>query len=265
MKNMKRYILFAISTLTILSSCEKVIDIDLNNSDPKLVVEAIITNSNGPHTVLLSESSDFDSNIEFKGVPNALVIISDNRGIVDTLKMQTAGVYQTNKIIGTPGHTYFLTIIHNGQQYTAKSSMPQLVKMDTLLISEFELLGQKQVVLNPSISDPIDTKNYYRFKLIQNGIPSQQLLAGNDQYFNGISREFNINPGGRMAGEVKKGDVFQLELMCIDEEAYNYFSTLELTLDQNSATPANPKSNIQGGCLGYFSAHSTSTRTVVYE
>lgn len=262
---MKHNIILAISAIFFLSSCEKVIDVNLNNVDSKLVVEGVITNSDEPHTVYLSETSDFDSAIEFKGITDAVVIISDDLGTNDTLKMINPGIYQTSKIKGIPGHTYFLSIIRANKQYTAKCQMPEVVKMDTLTISEVELMGQVQVVLNPTISDPIETKNYYRFKLYQNGIPSQDILAGNDQYFNGISREFNINPGGRMSGEVNKGDSFQLELMCIDESVYNYFFTLEQTLDGNSASPANPKSNIQGGCLGYFSAHSTSTRTIVYE
>lgn len=257
--------IYGLCTLFLFASCEKEIDVNLNSTNKKLVVEAVVTNNLGPHTVLLSETADFSSTTEFNGVKNALVIISDDLGTIDTLQQTEVGVYKTSKISGIPGHKYYLQISYNDINYTSSSTMPELIEMDSLKISEEEILGKKRVTIVPTISDPQYSQNYYRFKLYQNFKPITSIFAGNDQYFNGISRDFNLSPGNFEEAVIKKGDTFQLELMCIDESVYNYFFTLEQTLDGNSASPANPKSNIQGGCLGYFSAHSTSMRTIVYE
>lgn len=264
---MKKYILLSFLSLIFLSSCEKVIDVNLNSTDPKLVVEGIISNTQEVQTVRLSQTSNFSDKTEFNGITNATVIISDNTGSTDTLKMIASGVYQTAKIKGIPGNTYFLSINYNGKQYTAQSKMPKLIMMDTLKIEENSIFGIKQVSLIASISDPANTPNFYRFKLYQNNIAdNDNILASKDEYFDGIEKEFTINPGGRNGdGKIEKGDVFTLDLMCIDEAVYKYFFTLNQTLNQNSASPANPESNIQGGCLGYFSAQSSSSRTIVYE
>jgi hypothetical protein len=44
---------------------------------------------------------------------------------------------------------------------------------------------------------------------------------------------------------------------------FDYFNSLALMNDGQSASPANPLSNIQGGALGYFSAHTVQRRTVI--
>jgi hypothetical protein len=47
---------------------------------------------------------------------------------------------------------------------------------------------------------------------------------------------------------------------CVDKNVYDYFFTLSGVTGNNgfqTATPANPVSNISNGALGYFSAHTT--------
>jgi hypothetical protein len=51
----------------------------------------------------------------------------------------------------------------------------------------------------------------------------------------------------------------------VDSGVYTYLRTLQQTINQNSATPANPLSNITGGALGYFSAYSYSSQTVIIQ
>ncbi len=57
-------------------------------------------------------------------------------------------------------------------------------------------------------------------------------------------------------------------MMCIDAAVYKYwysFLTGGASGDSNSASPANPVTNIKGGALGYFSAHTLQTKTVVVQ
>ena len=57
------------------------------------------------------------------------------------------------------------------------------------------------------------------------------------------------------------GDLIMLQLLTIDATAYEYFRTLI----SGQGGGANPKSNISGGCLGYFMAASISRAdTVVF-
>jgi hypothetical protein len=52
-------------------------------------------------------------------------------------------------------------------------------------------------------------------------------------------------------------------MMNIDKNVYTYFNNLTGDGFDNSATPANPKSNISGGALGYFSAYANQVRSIV--
>ena len=63
--------------------------------------------------------------------------------------------------------------------------------------------------------------------------------------------------------ELEEGDVVTVEMHSVDQSIYDYFFSLEQTIEQSAATPANPVSNIQGGALGYFSAHTVQTKTTV--
>ena len=106
---------FLISMLFI--SCEKVVYIDLNTSDPHPVVEANITNQAGPYTVKLSRSVNYyDANI-FPAITDATVTISDNSGNSEILKQTSDGIYQTSTTQGIPGRTYSLKILFNGKEY----------------------------------------------------------------------------------------------------------------------------------------------------
>src|SRR5512135_2176424 len=88
-------------------SCEKVVTIDLNQSNPQMVIEGVVTDQKGPYAVFLSRTGDyFVPSLSFPPVSNALVIISDNLGDRDTLREVTSGRYISSTTEGVPGRTY---------------------------------------------------------------------------------------------------------------------------------------------------------------
>jgi len=54
-------------------------------------------------------------------------------------------------------------------------------------------------------------------------------------------------------------------MQCIDKNVYEYWYSLDQssTGSSQSAAPGNPVSNMQGGALGYFSANTLQSRSVV--
>jgi hypothetical protein len=88
---MRKVIVLSI-LLVLFTSCVDEYDLNLDESDSKLVVEGLITNQKGPYYIRLTEShsgkfiepthSPIDS---AKGIMNALIIISDNINQIDTL------------------------------------------------------------------------------------------------------------------------------------------------------------------------------------
>src|SRR5688500_16139765 len=99
--------IFYLTLLMSLYSCQKVIELDIRDSDTKYVIEGIVTNEPGECKVYISQTKQFNEDNQFTGVSGAVVRITDN-GLEVALSETSAGTYETNLINGTPGHAYQL-------------------------------------------------------------------------------------------------------------------------------------------------------------
>jgi hypothetical protein len=250
-------LLFAVSTL--FYCCQKVINVNLNSVSPQTVVQANISNQPGPYTVLLSQSVNFSDPNVFPPVTGAFVTISDNLGNKDTLKESPPGTYTGDKLTGTPGRTYTLSITTNGKNYTSVSTMPSPVAIDTLTLGKGPF-GRDTLINVQFNVPPILTTNFHFVELINN-IPQNQVFVTNEQYQTGQTITFPLTTAH---DSLKAGDTVTVQLQSIDANVYNYYNTLE---DANgtgfNTAPANPTSNISNGALGYFSAYSVSIKSII--
>lgn len=256
--------LYILSSLIIASalftSCEKVIDVDLNDSESKVVVEGIITDEAGPYTVKITKSINFDQSNNFPGVSNAEVVINDDLGNVDTLVETSAGIYQTTNLVGQSGRTYFLNIKNaDGKSFSSSCYMPLKVNLDSVRVDSINFGGSFAITLFPQFQDPAGIRNFYRFKLKKNNDPINSIFLQDDQFSDGlVMLQPLIDPGA----DIKYGDLVSVEMLCIDKPINLYWFSLDLNVSEDSATPANPVSNIKGGALGYFSAQTRQIRLV---
>jgi hypothetical protein len=256
-------IIAIISTIVLLSSCEKEIEIDLNSSDPQIVIEGNITDAPGPYFVKITETVNFSDGNNYPPVSNALVIISDNTGIADTLTETSNGIYKTNILNGQPGKNYNLSVTIEDKNYYAVSAMPQKTNLDTLRFIPFDGPGgDNRFSVIPIFTDPTFVGNNYRFLLTVNGIVAKSYILFNDNVNNG---NINQRPIFDRNAKINMGDSVKVEMRCIDLNTFTYFYTLSQIAGnspRNSTTPSNPPNNITGNkALGYFSAHTVQTRT----
>ncbi len=253
-----------LTVIVAILSCEKEISINLNSIEPLIVIEGNITDTPGPHYVKISRTVNFDSENSFPAVTNALVIISDNRGLKDTLTEMSQGVYKTNKITGVEQNSYYLTVNVEGKNFYAISSMPKKVSLDSLTFAPLIFNPTKELYYTvPLYTDPVQLGNYYRFYLFVNDEKENSYSVFNDNLNNGLVNGrplFSRDPG------IEKGDTVTVEMHCIDENVYNYFYALtQLSSGRpGGVTPSNPTSNISGDyALGYFSAHTIQRVTQI--
>ena len=255
--------LYIIALLAALSSCQKVINVNLNSASPRIVIEGNIVNNQAVNIIRITKTVDFNQDNVFPTVSGALVLVTDNTAqVIDTLVESTPGTYSTSKIIGTPGHTYTMYIKVDSSVFTAASTMPTFVTLDSLYDTKFSF--GNEYTLTPVYTDPVETGNNYLFIEFINGVQADDIFLANDRLINGMVMTSTLNAGARPT-KVLLGDNIQLYMYCIDSAVYNYFYTLRQTKNQNSATPANPISNIKGGALGYFSAHTSDTKSIVVQ
>lgn len=252
-----------------LASCEKVIDIDLNDAEKKYVIEGVLTDEAGSARVLISQTKNFSDDNQFAGVADAVVTITDNEGNISALQETSAGVYQSETLTGENGKSYTLLAEVNGNTFTASAVMPAKVNMDSLYITEEYLFGEIRKTVNVQYQDPPGIGQSYRFVEYVNGARKKGIFIRNDDYTDGNLSLVQIwSPGDDEDDKIQSGDAIEVQMLCIDPFVYKYwysFLSGGASGDGNPASPANPVSNIRGGALGYFSAHTLQTETVVVQ
>lgn len=241
------------------SSCQQVIEIELNDQDAAIVIEGNISDQPGPYTVMISKTVNFSDPNVFPGVSGAFVVIYDNVGNIDTLTETTAGNYVTSSIQGVPGRTYTLAVTSEGKTYTAHSTMPQAISLDSLVLVESGGFGGSPFYIIPEWQDPLGTGNYYRNVEYVNGERVGAFLY-DDAFSDGL---VNGQPLLNFTTVLEPGDTVRVEFSCIDAASYLYFFSMEQTANNNTAAPANPESNFDNDALGYFNAHTYSVKSVV--
>lgn len=250
--------------LLCLSSCTKVITLQLKEGDPKLVIEGNVSNIDSlPPEVKISMTKKFADDNSFVGVSGATVTIKENTGRIYTLSEDSAGIYHSHSFRGIPGFTYALTVMLNGNTYTALSAMPlYVVTLDSLWVQNLAFGGSSNLTLYPQYTDPPGLGNNYRLIEYKNGVQVNTVFEENDELSDGltITRPL-INPDGDLA----VGDTVRVDLQCIDPYVYDYWFSADQSATGNnqSATPTNPVTNIVGGALGFFNAYSVSSRVIV--
>lgn len=251
-----------------LTSCEKVIQFDFDKVEKKYVIEAMIADQPNSCRVLLTQTKNFDENNTFTGISGAQVTITDNSGSPVTLTETSAGVYEAPTLTGVSGHTYNLKVNINGQTFTATSTMPALVPMDSIYITEVTVFNETYKFATVPYNDPAGIQNAYRFIQYVNGNKEETNFVMDDDLNDGLTTErilayYDDDEAERR--KLKSGDNVRVDMLCIDYPVYTYWFSLEqgATGTSYSATPGNPVTNITGGALGYFSAHTLQTKTVV--
>ncbi|MGO9481605.1 MAG: DUF4249 domain-containing protein [Candidatus Kryptoniota bacterium] len=256
-----------------ISSCQKVVSVDLNQANPQIVIEGLVNDTGGIDSVTVNMTGDyFTPSLSFPPVANAMVVISDNAGETDTLNEVQSGVYYSSNPKGVSGSTYSLKVVANGKEYDAVSLMPQKVDIDSFysVKTTNPFGGESSYEFYVTFRDPSQQGNYYRIVPHDNAIPLDSLNGEgggihiyDDEFINGneVSYEF------RIGGHVNAGDTVSVDLLCIDKNVYEYLSTLRTTIETDrsptSLAPANPNTNLTNGALGYFSAYTIDTRAII--
>ncbi len=255
-----RNLFLLILLILFISPCKEVIEIDPNISDPKIVIEGTVTDRPGPYKVLISKTADYYDQANYPAVAGAQVTISDDNGFSDQLTETSAGVYRTTLLQGIPGRTYTLTVSVDGQTYGAESTMPVALEIDSLYYNVSEggvrPRDKEGYELICIFTDHPQVEDFGRIKVYRNN----EVVDGYFVY-NGRLSDGNVIEYDRIRTDLKLNDFVKVELLLIDEPTYEFYSTIGNASASTGSkgkiqtkTPANPKTNLSGGALGYFAA-----------
>ncbi len=175
MKRHLKWFLLILIIGAINYSCIEEIELPIRVEHPKLVVDGLITNEQGPYIVRLSFTGKYQnslstpSNLALNG---AKVVISDDRGRKTELKQDVLelGTYRTidPNFLGTIGYSYKLDVtLPTGEKYSTKPERMNAVSPILNLTYELKKVGNVsttdayQVFLDTK--DPGQEKNFYRW------------------------------------------------------------------------------------------------------
>jgi hypothetical protein len=257
MKNLLFALLIFIS-LFALSSCEKTIVPPLTNSGPQLVIEGAVSDTAGPYHVNIAKTVGFYTDNVYPNVSGASVtIIDQTTGVTDLLAETSAGIYTTHTIIGKYGDTYQLTVVVDGKTYRSSSTMPYPVTLDSVTFDYTSIKNMIQPVAY--YHDPGNFKNYYKYNILKNGVKLNRFQTIDDLLSNG---KYIRDPLVTDTGAISKSDVVTVSLVGLDKNVYNFLQEAESIAFYNDqlSNPATPEPNISGGCIGYFSAQTVSSK-----
>lgn len=262
MNKLIQYTCILIGIAFVGTACEKVIDVDLNDAEPKMVVEANVSHGVGNNLVILSYTTSYFTPEAPDMVSNASVIIRDDAGNSWTLNEIQPGVYNDATLDGTPGTTYSIEIQAEGQVIEASSTMPGFVAIDSLVAvpGPDGFSDDTVYAVRCFYADEGGVANYYRAIAYKNGETEPAFYADNDDSYDG---QYSVFPFFQF--EWVPGDTIAIELQGVDKDVYDYMSGLAGDVGQGGATaaPGNPETNLSGDVLGYFSAHTFEVDTVI--
>lgn len=261
MKLLKRYKLMQVFVaIFLLSSCEEVIDIDLNSAEPVVAAEALIE-KDSVAWLKLSYSSDYFDEEESEKIENAVVILNDSEGNSESLEHMGDGYYKGSTVVGKEGTTYTLDFsfddhVSNGQSHLNKALEVYSVEFEENETPRPGEEGTYKVTLK--LANNQDVQEYALVKFWANNVEKKDMYyLINDEYY----AQDDIIEYNPFLLNFDKGDNVKIVVYSIDEDTYVYYSQLNDQLGGRmgaSSTPYNPQSNLGDDVMGYFAAWSST-------
>lgn len=281
---MTRYIVKLLILSILLVGCEDVVDVDLQDAPPKLVVEALINWEKGTtgneQTISLRQTTPFFE----QGVVNATgatVTIAHENGTVFPFAETAPGTYTTDSFIPEIGTTYTLTILYQNETFRAIETMIGVNPIKRVEQRVSILGGEEANEVVFYYDDPEEEENYYLVNLLPDFQERKSFDFYPDTFINGneiedfYSSDYEDPESEDEIREYRTGDVFDIQLFGISERFYNYFSIIVEQANAESGPFSIAPATAKGNCVnvtnpdnfpfGYFRLSELDRRTYTYE
>lgn len=241
----------------LLFGCQEIVELDLPNTDPKVVIEGELTywelqpEKNGARISVSTSGSFYDENA-YNPVLDASVQIEDltHAQIYDLPTIEDEpGIYRNDHIPLDLGNTYRLTIDYQGNLYTSEGTILPVAELDSFSYKyrpNTPLLEPGYYFFFSGRTPKERGINYYRFKIYENDslynepedylIQSDEFLRAQIDTLQLANYSFDLT------------DTVRIEMYSLNKDVYEYYNQLtELLFNDGglfSSPPRNPDSNI---------------------
>jgi len=279
-----KYLIFLSVTLLVITGCQEVITVDLEQGPVRLVLEGRIEKiqgiESGYQQLMLSTTGEYFANDETPRVPGATVVVEDDDGGIYMFSesVDRPGLYETYDLFAQVGHTYTVTIVFNGETYTASETLNPVAAIDTAYQKYLEKSGfdEEGIRIKIDYTDPADEQNFYYWEQYRNGESvirvnpgTKWTLLSDDRYNNG-QKVRGKTPNDELIYE--SGDVALVRQLSLGKRAYEYHFYLFKQMGDRGLfdTPPAPirgnienRTNQDNYALGYFGASEVSEARLI--
>lgn len=267
---MKKIItLFLLIFTFVFTSCEEVIQVDVDTATPRLVVEASINWQKGTQgnmqSIKLTKSTGYFEDV-IPVTSGAIVTVTNSSNkVFNFIENQKTGVYVCFNFEPKLNETYTLTIKTNGETYTATEKMYPVAAITKFTQNNNGGFGGKDIEIKTYFNDPADEVNYYLFFYRYKNQKTSNFYADEDSYFNG-NEFFSMSQND----SIKVGETINVTHLAISKSYYNYMNIIVNLTGQNGGPFQSPPSTVRGNVvnvtkpdnypLGFFSVSETDTK-----
>jgi hypothetical protein len=244
---MKNKYILPILLLFLFSKCEKVVDVEVPSTTPKLIIDASfqIFFDESPVTaetlVKLRLSADyFDETIPT--VTNASVFLTNlsNGNIINFNDANLDGDYEpTNSFIPEENTTYELTVVYNNETYKATAARVKSTPLTNVIQGDETLFSGEETEIQIFFTDDGSVDNYYVFDF-----SNSLFLALEDRFFNGADYSFS---SFYQEDEIELPTTVTIKMSGVSKEYYTYFNIL---IDQSGQNAGGPFESVPSSLLG---------------
>ena len=274
---MKYFSALLLFGLTIsLFSCEDVIEVEVQNTTPRLVIDAQFNMYTKEQQlrleggVRLSFSANYFDE-ELPVVKDALVTITHlNSGLEYPLLFdESIGMFVPDKIdfLTDFNSKYELSVLHQGQAYTGSTVFVPVPPILKAVQGTKTLFSGDETEIILSFQDFSEREDFYLYDF------GQEIYRPiEDRFFQGEEFVFSHFYS---SGEVKVGDIITIKAHGVEEQYYNYFNLILTLTDSNGgpfqSLPASSRGNILNVTqpdnypLGYFLISESDQKQLLIE
>ncbi|MCG2461067.1 DUF4249 domain-containing protein [Flavobacteriaceae bacterium F89] len=260
--------------ILLLSGCQKVVDVDLPTTDPRLIIDATFSTffdsgkKNVEGAVKLSLTASFYSK-ELPPVNDATVYMTDmdTGDIVIFSESDNPGIYIPPVLSNfpVPNKTYKLSVIYKNETYEGTATMIPTVPIDSLSQGDVTLLNDETEII-VSFTDEENRSDFYLFDLDFN-----LFLTTYDQFYQGQKFTFSY-----FYEDIEPGKEITVKINGVDEQFYNYMNIVISQSGQNDVGPfPTPPAAVRGNMvnitnpdnypLGYFAISEAYKMSLIIE
>jgi len=260
-----------------LFACEKIVEVDIDDNEPKYFIEAYVFDEDGNNLVYVRKTQSVFDDEPSQTIENAMVTIQEDDKTYP-LSYNSNGYYRNETLKGKSTSTYKLKVEIDGEIFTATSVMPNKASYDNVFVGLPFPLTAGGDTISPCLegdyfifnqfTDIPDEKNFYLFDYNRFETTGETAQSSTDDQLYIQDDIFNediqscvpfFNTCFVDSQEVKS------IMYNITEVMYDYYFVLASVANNGTpggdVTPQNPTTNIEGGALGFFSTATLSRKT----